>query len=128
MPHRRAIEADDAPSAVGNYAQAVALDAPAGWLIVSGQIPADRDGAVPAGFGDQARLVWRNIEAQLRAGGMGLDDLVKVTIYLSDRIFADENRAVRQEVLGQRRVALTCIITGIFDTAWLLEIEAIAAK
>jgi hypothetical protein len=30
-------------------------------------------------------------------------------------------------VLGSREPALTVIITGIFDEAWLLEIEAIAA-
>jgi 2-iminobutanoate/2-iminopropanoate deaminase len=30
-------------------------------------------------------------------------------------------------VLGERAPALTVIITGIYDEAWLLEIEAIAA-
>jgi hypothetical protein len=53
--------------------------------------------------------------------------LVKVTIFLSDRDYALENRTARQEALGTRQVALTVIITGIFDAAWLLEIEAIAA-
>jgi hypothetical protein len=38
-----------------------------------------------------------------------------------------ENRAVRQEVMGERAPALTVIITGIFDEAWLIEIEAVAA-
>ena len=35
--------------------------------------------------------------------------------------------AVREEVLAGRSVALTVIITGIFDEDWLLEIEAVAA-
>jgi 2-iminobutanoate/2-iminopropanoate deaminase len=30
-------------------------------------------------------------------------------------------------VLGERHPALTIVLTGIFDEAWLLEIEAIAA-
>jgi 2-iminobutanoate/2-iminopropanoate deaminase len=34
---------------------------------------------------------------------------------------------VRQEVLQGREIALTTIITGIFDEKWLMEIEAIAA-
>jgi enamine deaminase RidA (YjgF/YER057c/UK114 family) len=38
-----------------------------------------------------------------------------------------ENREIRQEILGDRSPALTVIITGIFDQAWLVEIEAIAA-
>jgi 2-iminobutanoate/2-iminopropanoate deaminase len=38
-----------------------------------------------------------------------------------------ENAAVRHEVLGGHSPALTIVITGIFDEAWLLEIEAVAA-
>jgi enamine deaminase RidA (YjgF/YER057c/UK114 family) len=96
-------------------------------LLVSGQIPVALDGTVPSGFAAQARLAWANVEAQLRAADMTLDNLVKVTIFLSDRRHADENRQIRLEALGGRTPALTCIITGIFDAAWLLEIEAVAA-
>jgi enamine deaminase RidA (YjgF/YER057c/UK114 family) len=96
-------------------------------LFVSGQIPAGIDGSVPESFEDQARLVWKNIIAQLEAADMTLDNLVKVTYFLSDRKYIPEYRRVRQEVLGDRRVGLTTIITGIFDEKWLLEIEAIAA-
>jgi 2-iminobutanoate/2-iminopropanoate deaminase len=38
-----------------------------------------------------------------------------------------ENFEVRKEVLGSHTLAVTIIITGIYDEAWLLEIEAIAA-
>lgn len=58
---------------------------------------------------------------------MSLDNLVKVTVFLSDRRFGAENRAVREAVLGDRTPAMTVIIATIFDAAWLLEIEAIAA-
>jgi len=71
--------------------------------------------------------VWINVEAQLKAAGMTLDNLVKVTTFLSDRRYRRENYEVRMEVLGERSPALTVIITGIYDEAWLLEIEAIAA-
>lgn len=46
---------------------------------------------------------------------------------LGDRAHAAVNTAVRSEVLGEHCPALTVIITGIFDPAWLVEIEAIAA-
>lgn len=82
---------------------------------------------MPEGFADQCRLAWANVEAQLRAAGMSLDNLVKVTVFLSDRRFGAENRAVREAVLGDRTPAMTVIIATIFDAAWLLEIEAIAA-
>ncbi len=97
-------------------------------VFVSGQIPVDVDGAAPAAFADQCRLVWRNVEAQLRATGMGLADIVNVTTYLADRAYAPENSAIRQEVLAGLTPALTIIIAGIYDPAWLLEIEVVAAR
>jgi enamine deaminase RidA (YjgF/YER057c/UK114 family) len=124
---KRAIDAEDAPKPLGGYAQAVEVSAATRLLFISGQIPSSRDGAVPDSFEDQARLAWQNVIAQLRAADMTLDDLVKVTYFLSDRKYIPEYRRVRQEVLGDRRVGLTTIITGIFDQKWLLEIEAIAA-
>ena len=123
----RTLESPDAPKAMGGYAQAVEVTGAQRLLFISGQIPVDRDGATPAAFRSQCRLAWANVEAQLAAAGMGLDNLVKVTIFLADRAHAMENREVRQAVLGERKVAMTVIITGIFDAAWLLEIEAVAA-
>lgn len=123
-----AIEAPDAPSAKGGYAQAVRLTGFEELVFVSGQIPVDAGGEVPESFADQCRLVWRNVEAQLRAAGMGLADIVKVTTFLADRADAAENSAIRQEVLAGLTPALTIIIAGIYDPAWLLEIEVIAAR
>ena len=122
------INAPDGPDTAGGYSQAVRLAGAAELLFVSGQIPVDQAGQVPAGFADQCRLVWRNIEAQLRAAGMELVDIAKVTTFLSDRAFAEDNSMVRREMLGDHAPALTVIIANIFDPAWLLEIEVIAAR
>lgn len=126
MAKLQPIDAPDAPAPAGGYAQAMEVRGATRTVYVSGQIPVAPDGRVPSEFRDQARLAWANVEAQLRAADMTLDDLVKVTIFLSDRRYAMENREVRRAVLGDRRIAMTVIITGIFDEAWLLEIEAIA--
>lgn len=123
----RSINANGAPAASGSYAQAVDVRGCERLLFVSGQIPVAQGGDVPAGFDAQCRLVWRNVEAQLAAAGLGLDHLVKVTTYLSDRRYREANGAIRREVLGARTPALTVVIAGIYDEAWLLEIEAIAA-
>lgn len=124
---KRALNAPDAVQPTGSYPQAVEVAGAQRLLFISGQIPVRADGEVPKEFKVQARLAWANVEAQLRAAGMSLDNLVKVTIFLSERAYSTENREVRRAVLGDRAVALTVIITGIFDAAWLLEIEAIAA-
>lgn len=123
----RSINAPTVQAPKGGYAGLCEVAGAQRLAFVSGQIPADIDGKVPEGFAAQARLAWANVEAQLHAAGMSLDNLVKVTTFLSDRRYNLENRAVRQEVLGARTPALTVIIAGIFDSAWLLEIEAIAA-
>ncbi|WP_274628525.1 RidA family protein [Arvimicrobium flavum] len=127
MTSRRAIHAPDAPQSKGGYAQALEVTGATRTLYVSGQIPESADGKVPEDFESQARLCWQNIGAQLRAAGMTLDNLVKATIFLSDRRYAMPNRTVRNEVLAGREIALTVIICDIFDDKWLLEIEAIAA-
>ncbi|CEJ13358.1 Enamine/imine deaminase [bacterium YEK0313] len=123
---RQVINAENAPAAVGGYAQAVAVSGATRTLYVSGQIPVDAEGRCPEGFAEQCRLAWRNVLAQLAAADMTVENLAKVTIFLSDRRFAQENRAIRAEMLGSHQPALTVIITGIFDEAWLLEIEAVA--
>lgn len=109
------------------YAQACEVSGFSRLLFVSGQVPADEDGNVPPGYQDQYRLAWRNVEAQLQAAGMGFDNLVKVTIFLSDRALIAQSAGLRQQILGDRSPALTIVIAGIFDEAWLLEIEAVAA-
>lgn len=110
-----------------SYAQAQLVTAPTRWLFISGQVPADAEGKVPKTFEEQCRLAWSNVKAQLDAAGMALTDLVKVTVFLSDRRYRAANAAVRKEVLGAHTPALTIIITGIYDEEWLLEIEGIAA-
>ena len=123
----RPINAPDAPQPLGGYAQAMEVTNAARILYISGQIPVTTDGSVPESFEDQARLCWANVIAQMRAADMTLDNLVKVTIFLSDRKYIADYRKVRMEVLQGRQIGLTTIITGIFDEKWLLEIEAVAA-
>ena len=122
----RAVDAETAPEAAGGYAQAVEVAGASRTLYVSGQIPVDRAGHCPADFDGQCRLAWANVLAQLGAVGMGVGNLAKVTTFLADRRHTLENRAVRNEVLGDHRPALTVIVTGIFDESWLIEIEAVA--
>jgi 2-iminobutanoate/2-iminopropanoate deaminase len=111
----------------GGYSQATEIQGHTRTLFISGQIPVALDGTVPEGFEAQCRLAWRNVEAQLKAAGMSLDNIVLHRTFLADRRYTMANRAVRKTVLGDHKPALTTVIVGIFDEAWLIEIEAIAA-
>lgn len=121
------VNSPSAPSPVGGYAQAFRVGGADRLLFISGQIPQTATGEVPSDFRAQAELVWSNVSAQLAADGMSINNLVKVTTFLSSRGFAALNREVRQQVLGGHTPALTVIIAQIFDENWLLEIEATAA-
>lgn len=127
MTNIKPVNAAGAPRAAGGYSQALDVTGFSRLLFISGQIPENAAGHVPTGFEDQARLVWRNVELQLKAAGLTLDNLVKVTTFLGDRRHAEANGSIRREVLGDRTPALTVVIADIYDPSWLLEIEAIAA-
>jgi 2-iminobutanoate/2-iminopropanoate deaminase len=122
-----AIDPPSVPEAAGGYVNGFEVRNAQRMLFISGQIPQDRAGHVPDGIEAQCRLAWANLTAVLHEAGMGVTNLVKVTTFLSDRAHATVNTAVRNDVLGGHRPALTVIIAGIWDAAWLIEIEAVAA-
>lgn len=122
----RPINAPEALVPTTGYSQALEVKGHSRTLFISGQTPTMPDGTAPEGFVAQCRLAWQNIEAQLKAAEMTLDNIVMHRTYLADRRYGLENRAIRNEVLGGRQPALTVVVAGIFDEAWLLEIEAVA--
>lgn len=80
---KQAIHTDRAPAAIGTYSQA----ALAGNLVfLSGQIPLvpDTMEIVAGDFEARARQVFSNLEAVAREAGGSLDDVVKVTVFLTD--------------------------------------------
>ena len=114
------------PEATGNYTHGTLVTGASRIVFVSGQVPWEEEGKIPEDFESQCRLVWRNVLAVLAEAGMGVRNLAKVTVYLSDRQYRAANGRIRQEVLGDHTPALTIIITDIYAPEWLLEIEAIA--
>lgn len=123
---RRDINAPNAPSPASPYSQAVEVVGATRTLYVSGQVPATVEGAVPADPEAQMRLAWGNVEAQLAAAGMGLDNIVKVTTILPDRAHLGLSRRIREEELGTRRPASTLHVAGLASEAWVIEIDVIA--
>ena len=77
------ITTDKAPQAIGTYSQAVRHQ---GLVFISGQIPLDPVSMeiVPGGIEAQIRRVFENLSAVCSAAGGSLDDIVKLTIFLTD--------------------------------------------
>lgn len=53
-------------------------------LFVSGQVGSRVDGSPEPDFEAQVRLAFANLEATLKAGGAGLDDIVDLTTFHTD--------------------------------------------
>lgn len=90
------IATDRAPQAIGPYSQAVR----AGNLIfASGQIPIDPTTGqfVPGGVAEQTEQVLKNLKALFEAAGVGLDQVVKTTVFLADM----DDFAAMNEVYGR---------------------------
>jgi 2-iminobutanoate/2-iminopropanoate deaminase len=97
-------------------------------LFISGQVPGEADGGVPEGFEAQCEQVWRNVIAVLTSVGLGVEHLVKINTFLTDKSQVVANRAIRRQMLRGNEPASTVMIAETVDGKWLLEIEAIAAE
>ncbi len=127
-PANRGVDVPGVRVPAASFVHATVVPVGCDLLLVSGQTPEDVDGSVPIDFSDQARVAWRNVERTLDAAGFTLDDVAKVNMYIRDRCYREPNRAVRNEVLGDRRPALTVLVTDHWDERWLIEIEVVAAR
>ena len=120
------LNAAEAPQPAAAYSQAVEVAGATRMLLLSGQLGVQPDGSAPATMADQATLAWSNVRAQLAAAGMGMENLVKVTMIIPDRSEIAASRPARAAALGDLRPASTVIVAGLADPAWKIEIEAIA--
>jgi len=86
MSNRSTISTPNAPAAIGTYSQAVKVG---NTVYMSGQIPLDPATMelVTESFEAQAVRVFENLKAVANAAGGELNDIVKLTILLSDMDF-----------------------------------------
>ncbi len=79
---KKVISTPRAPAAIGPYAQAVAAN---GMVFTSGQLPIDpATGAFPEGIKAQTEQSLKNVKAILAEAGVGMDRVIKTTVFLSD--------------------------------------------
>ncbi len=125
MTERRVISTDGAPAAVGAYSQAIV----AGDLVFSaGQLgvdPASGEFALPDVAG-QAEQALANLAAILEAAGSGLDQLVKVTVFLADIGDWPALNEVYGRVIPQPYPARSAFAVKDLPKGARVEIEAVA--
>jgi 2-iminobutanoate/2-iminopropanoate deaminase len=117
----------EAPAALGPYAQGIA----AGPLIFcSGQIPLDPSTGqlIPGNIGIRTERVLKNLAAVLRAHGVGLDQVVKTVVFLTDLADFDEMNSVYAKFFPHQPPARSTIQVAALPKGANIEIEAVAVK
>ena len=117
------IQTPDAPAAIGSYSQAIRAG---DTLYLSGQIGLDpKTMQLAEGIDAQIERVFANLAAVARAAGLGLEQTVRMTVYLTDLAhFARVNEAMARH-LRQPFPARAAIGVASLPRGALVEIDAI---
>lgn len=97
-------------------------------VLCSGQLGIAPDDTIPEDAGAQAELCFANIAAILGEAGMGLNDIVRINAYVTERIHLRPYMDVRDRLFVDPAPASTLmIVSGFARPEFKVEIEAIAA-
>ncbi|MBS1718118.1 MAG: RidA family protein [Armatimonadetes bacterium] len=121
---KQSLSTPDAPAAIGPYSQAIKAN---GFLFMSGQTPLRPDGSQETGsIQEQTKQVLANMEAVLKEAGLGFDDLVKTTVFLSSmNHFAAMNEVYGAVFKNTPPARSTVAVAGLPKNADV-EIEGVA--
>lgn len=101
-----------------------------GFVFVAGQTGVDAEyNVVSEEFGPQARQTLANVELALKAAGAGFEDIVTMTVFLTNMTYGREFLQIRKEVLGGS-LAPSALIGGV-ELAFpslLVEVQAMAVR
>lgn len=120
------IQASDAPAPGGHYSQAVAHN---GLVFISGILPITPDGQklTEATVTEQTEQVFANFDAILRAAGSNRENVLKVTVFVSDIHAWGTVNQLYTQFFGDHRPARSIVPVGPLHYGLSLELEAIAA-
>ena len=124
---KQIISTVNAPAAIGPYSQAIDLGS---MVITSGQIPLDpATGTFPEGIRAQTRQALTNVKAVLAAAGLGMDSVVKTTVFLKDmNDFAAMNEVYASFFTEGNCPARSAVEVARLPKDAMVEIEVIAAR
>jgi len=120
------ISTKNAPQAIGPYSQAVKTG---NLMFISGQIPLNPETGdlVSGSIEDEANQVLNNIKSICEAAGNSLEDIVKITIFLTDLDnFATVNEVMKEHFSEPYPARATIEVSGL-PLGVNVEIEAIVS-
>lgn len=122
---RRVLHTDDAPEAVGAYSQGIETD---GLIFTAGQIPLTPEGDLlsNAAIDVQTQQALENLSAVLESAGASLNDVVKVTVFLTDIDDFEKMNNVYESFFDEEPPARSAVGVAELPKGANVEIEAIA--
>jgi 2-iminobutanoate/2-iminopropanoate deaminase len=119
------ISTQNASKPSGHYSQAIVND---GIVYVSGQLPVDpnRTENIVGSIEEQMTQVLSNLDAILIAANSSKDNVLKVTVFLTDILFWDKVNAVFANYFGNHRPARVIISIKELHFGYQVEMDAIA--
>jgi 2-iminobutanoate/2-iminopropanoate deaminase len=109
----------------GRYSHAALVSGATKRLVLSGQVGTAPDGTILEGGEAQVGQSLANLGALLAAHGMTPANVVKVTVFITDRGLLDTLRTQRAAFFGDHIPASTLlIVAGLADPRFVVEIEA----
>ena len=121
------VHTDDAPAAVGAYSQATTTD---DLVFTAGQIPLTPDGDLldSAPVAEQTEQALANLEAVLTEADAGMDDVLKVTIFLADIADFDAMNEAYAGFFDADPPARSAVGVDALPKGVAVEIEAVATR
>ena len=123
---RKAIATPAAPSAIGPYSQAIESDC---FVFTSGQLGLDpATGKLVDGIENQTERALLNLEAVLGAAGLGMADVVKMSLFLVALAHFGQVNAIYARHMTTPPPARSTVQVSALALGALVEIEAIARR
>ena len=124
MQQRNIIQTQQAPAAIGPYSQAIRAG---NFVFASGQLGTNpQTGKLQEGVEAQARQALANVQAVLAASGVGVENVVKVTLFLANMADFAKVNAIYGEVFHHEPPARSTIQVAALPLGGLVEIEVVA--
>lgn len=116
-------------SHMDNAAHGVEVPPGARLLFTNGQVGARQDGTVPDDLAEQFDIIFERLGHVLAAANMDFDDVVKLSVYVSEKAHFEEFAQARTRRMKDHKPGATMLVVGPFPRRGVeAEVEIIAAK
>lgn len=121
---KKIISTEKAPAAIGPYSQGVRVGS---MVFTSGQLPINpATGEMPESIEEQTKQSLENVKVTLEAEGLGMDKVVKTTVFLSDMNNFVKMNDIYKNYFQDNFPARSAVQVARLPKDALVEIEAIA--